>query len=343
MGGKYTLDELLGFGGMAAVYRARHRNGHRVAIKVLHPEFAGSPEIRRQFFGEGYAVNKVKHRAVVRITDDGVTPDDLPYLVMELLDGETLKSRMEVCGGTLSPREIVLYMCQVLEVLSVAHAHGVVHRDIKPDNLFVEQESGALKVLDFGLARQSEDLMVQTAILLGTPAYMAPEQALGQTWRVDGRTDIWAVGALLFRALTGRYVFHGDNAQMVIIKAASEPPPRLAPLAPAVAPELCAIVDRALEASMEERWPTADAMLAALRALDMERLSNVRGPASSGPELAAVSSNTSVVLVLRRRVFSRPGAASDGPADAAAARPAARPAPSVTHPAASRLPRTGSR
>src|SRR5262245_57872770 len=152
---KWRLEKLLGVGGMAAVYAAVHRNQNRVAIKMLHPELSVDPAMRIRFLREGYAANTVDHPGAVRVFDDDVTDDGAAFLVMELLEGETLETRAERVGGKLSAGEVLLLADRLLDVLAAAHKKGIVHRDIKPDNVFLTTQ-GRLKVLDFGIARLRE-------------------------------------------------------------------------------------------------------------------------------------------------------------------------------------------
>jgi len=274
---KWTLERLLGAGAMGAVYEARHRNGARAAVKLLHPMLAREPEVRERFLREGYAANKVEHKGAVRVLDDDVVesgPDEgTAYLVMELLDGESLDDRQRRLPQ-LGERELLEVAEQVLEVLSVAHASGVVHRDLKPENLFLARDEGRVrvKVLDFGLARVSDGgLATNAGRALGTPAFMSPEQASGRVDEIDGRTDIFALGATLFRVLSGRRVHEGDNAIQVLVKMQREPAPKLVAAYPEVSPAFAALVDRALAFEKADRYPTAGAMLADVRAL-RERL-----------------------------------------------------------------------
>src|SRR4051812_23181649 len=167
---KWTLERLLGAGAMGAVYAARHRNGARAAVKILHPELARIPEVRERFLREGLAANRVEHRGVVQVLDDGIVktgPDEgSAYLVMELLEGESLQERV-FRTPKLGERELLEVMDAVLDVLAAAHEHGVVHRDLKPENIFLakdpEREGVRVKVLDFGLARISEARTVTNA------------------------------------------------------------------------------------------------------------------------------------------------------------------------------------
>lgn len=285
---RYLVERLIGVGGMAAVYAGSHRNGNHVAIKVLHPELALSKDMRERFLREGYAANRVAHPGAVRVLDDDVTEDDSVFLVMELLEGETFEQRIAARGGTVPPSEAIPIAIAVLDVLNAAHEKGIVHRDIKPENVFIDRHA-AVKVLDFGIARLNDAgrQSTRTGALMGTPVYMAPEQARGEVKTVTGQTDIFAVGAMLFRALTGRYVHEAETAQMSIIHAATKPAPRLRDVIPTAPTELAEIVDRSLAFGQGERWKTAAAMATALRGLRGEELSSSRivsAPTGSGGE-----------------------------------------------------------
>src|SRR5262245_22960662 len=208
--GKWRLDEVLGVGGMASVYAATHRNQSRAAIKLVHPEIASEPEVTERFLREGYLANAVDHPGTAKVIDDDVSDDGSPFLVIELLEGETVEQRWERKGRRLPVYEVIAIADKLLDVLAVAHDKGIVHRDLKPENLFLTTSSD-LKVLDFGIARMRElpaegHTRTRLGALLGTPAFMAPEQARGRWDEVDARTDIWAVGATLFTLLTGRFV-----------------------------------------------------------------------------------------------------------------------------------------
>ncbi|AKV02877.1 Serine/threonine-protein kinase pkn3 [Labilithrix luteola] len=271
---KWTLERLLGKGGMAAVYAGRHRNGARAAVKVLHPDIASVDEVRERFLREGYAANRVEHRGAVQVLDDDVVkegPDaGTAYIVMEMLEGESLEERGKR-GARLTEHELLVIMEAVLEVLEAAHAHGVVHRDLKPENLFLardpEREGIRVKVLDFGLARLSETGPVTSAgLALGTPAYMSPEQASGKTSEIDGRTDLFALGATAFRLITGRRIHDADNIVMQVVKMATVPAPRIRTVKADVSEPFARIVDRAIAFNREDRYPDATAMLADVRA-----------------------------------------------------------------------------
>jgi serine/threonine-protein kinase len=264
---KWALDALLGVGGMAAVYAATHRNSKRVAIKVLHPELSTHRDIRERFLREGYAANQVSHRGTVTVHDDVVTEDGTAFLVMDLLEGETLDERVERNGGTIAPLEVLSHIDQVLDVLEAAHEKGIIHRDLKPENIFLTHD-GAVKVLDFGVARVLKPRMgtpiTESGVVLGTPAFMAPEQALGMWNEVDARTDIFGLGATMFNVLSGALVHEGSTQNETIALAITRHARPLKTVLPAVRPHLAALVDRALAYEKAKRWQGAKAMHEAL-------------------------------------------------------------------------------
>lgn len=268
LNGKWRLDSLIGVGGMASVYTATHRNGKRAAVKMLHPHVSFSETARHRFLREGYAANSIDHPGVVTVDDDDVTEDGSAFLVMELLDGETLEARWVRKGQKLSPEDVLSMMDQVLAVLAKAHAKGIVHRDVKPENLFLTRE-GVVKVLDFGIARlreqTSERTKTQTGVVMGTPAFMAPEQARGRWDEVDAQTDLWAVGATMFTLLTGRLVHEADTANEFLALAMLQHPRSVSELEPTLNPSVITLVDRALAYDKEDRFPNAEAMQQALR------------------------------------------------------------------------------
>jgi hypothetical protein len=266
---KWKLDALLGIGGMAAVYAATHRNGKRVAVKVLHAEFSHDEQVRTRFLREGYAANTIQHDGAVSVLDDDLTPDGSAFLVMELLDGETVEKRWERSGHRLAPTEVLFVADQLLDVLATAHERNVIHRDIKPENLFITH-NGTLKVLDFGIAKvfeaqQPRPTSTRAGMIMGTPAFMAPEQARARWDEVDARTDLWAVGATMFTLLSGRHVHVADSNHEQMIFSATQAAPSLSGVAVGVPDPLVAIVDRALAFDRSSRWPSARAMQLAVR------------------------------------------------------------------------------
>lgn len=261
---KYHLDALLGVGGTAAIFAATHRNGSRVAIKMLHPEFASISEVQTRFLREGYVANRIRHPGVVRIIDDD-DDDELQtvFLVVELLEGGTLAERVATRGGRLQPQDARDHTAGLLEILEAAHREGVVHRDVKPENVFLTTDN-ELKILDFGIARLLDGTgATRSGQLLGTPAFMSPEQAGGRVRDVDARSDIWSAGALLFSLLAGRPVHVARSAPEQMLFAATHDAPGLGTVA-SVDPELARVVDRALQRDRDKRWPTAGAMQEAL-------------------------------------------------------------------------------
>jgi eukaryotic-like serine/threonine-protein kinase len=262
---KYRLDALLGIGGMASVFSATHRNGSRVALKILHPELSERVDVRTRFLREGYAANTVGHPGVVRVHDDGDDGEGNVFLVMELLEGETLQTRWETAGKQLPLGAVLGWMEELLGVLVEAHAHGIVHRDIKPENLFLTTE-GQLKVFDFGIARLLDGTgATRSGELLGTPAFMAPEQAGGRTREVDGLSDIWSVGATMFTLLSGQLVHDHSNVLVQMVYAASESARSIKTVAPDLPHEIVVLVDTALQYERARRWKSAAHMLAMLR------------------------------------------------------------------------------
>lgn len=264
--GKYRIERLLGVGGMAAVYAASHRNGKQVAVKLLHPELSIRADIRKRFIREAQAANAIHHPGVVGIIDDDVTEEGATFLVMELLSGRSVEDLWIQSGGRLSAATVLAIGRELCAVLVATHAAGIVHRDIKPANLFVTDDA-RLKVLDFGIARVRDFAttnLTDTGMLLGTPAFMAPEQAQGRVSEIDERTDVWAIGATMFTLFSGRVVHEGETAQHMTILAATQPARSLAAVAPEAPQELVEIVDRALALSKSDRWPSAKTLLRAI-------------------------------------------------------------------------------
>ncbi|HSO31079.1 MAG TPA: serine/threonine-protein kinase [Labilithrix sp.] len=265
--GKWTIDKLLGVGGMASVYLATHRNGSKVAVKILHAHLGAHPDTLRRFLREGYLSNKVEHPDVVHVLDDDIAPDGAPFLVMELLDGKSLDNVLEE-RGPLVVREAVDLVSKILTVLEAAHEKGIVHRDLKPANVFL-LKNGSIKVLDFGIARLHEVTASHAATMggtvLGTPAFMPPEQARGRWDDVDARSDLWAMGATLFMLLTNRSVREeAETANEALMYAMAKPVAPMAELLPALPRPIAAVIDRSLAFDKAARWPSAAAMKEAL-------------------------------------------------------------------------------
>lgn len=278
---KWRIDAPLGSGGMAAVYAATHRNGLRVAIKLLHPSHAQNAEVRERFLREGYLANAVGHAGAVKVLDDDTTTTGDTFLVMELLEGETLDARQERLGGRLPYAEVCAVGDQLLDILAAAHGKGIVHRDIKPDNLFMTKD-GTLKILDFGIAqmRTAGALRTRKGLLLGTPDFMAPEQTKG-TEHVDARTDLWAVGATLFTLAVGEPVHVCASVPDFILQVTTRPARTLLSVAPDAPPQLSAVLARALVIDKAQRWQDAPSMQKALRSANAVRAAATGEPLKS--------------------------------------------------------------
>ena len=274
---KWRLDSLLGVGGSAAVYAATHRNGKHGAIKLLHPEFASQPDFVERFLQEGYVANKIEHPGAVSILDDDRTDDGLAFLVMELLEGYTLERRLRK-QTSVPIGDALRIVEELLDAVGAAHEKGIIHRDIKPANIFVTKQN-QVKVLDFGIARLGEarhlSSSTQLGMPLGTPAFMPPEQARGRWGEVDARTDLWAVGALLWALITGQRPRQAETPHKELLLAMTEALPPLVTVVPHATTELSQLVDRALQFDMSARWPNARTMQQALRlALLLEQASS---------------------------------------------------------------------
>jgi serine/threonine-protein kinase len=272
LGVQYELESEIGRGGMSVVYRARDRRLNRpVAIKVLPPELAHDAAIRTRFTREAQMAAQLTHAHIVPIYDVG-EQDGLAYFVMAIVHGGNLATLL-----TREPRQPVeearRLLSEIADALAYAHLRGVIHRDIKPDNILLDESSGRAMVTDFGIARAMEvsSRLTATGIAVGTPAYMSPEQALGDR-EVDGRSDIYSLGVLGYQMLTGRLPFSAGNSMALLLKHVSEPPRPIAELRQDAPRSLREAIERALMKSPEDRWPTATSLREAL-------LSDRGGPA----------------------------------------------------------------
>lgn len=270
--GRYRIDAELGSGGVGSVYRATHLKLNRaVAIKVLRPEYGASVELVQRFQREAQALAALSHPNVVTVTDYGVVADT-PYLVMELLEGETLSERLK--RGALDPADAQEVMRQLLVALAFVHEAGLVHRDVKPGNVFLQRVPGEkihVRLLDFGLAKflapsAGGRPITRAGQIFGTPSYMAPEQVAGQD--ADARADIYAAGIIFFEMLTGRTPFKGKTSEIMRLHLMEELP-KLETANPdrAATPALWALLTRATAKGRAERYPTVGDFAAALDAL----------------------------------------------------------------------------
>ena len=261
--GKYTLDALIGVGSMGAVYRATHRNGSHVAVKVMHSELVGDDGLHARFLREGFIVNQVNHPGLVKVLDDDVDDGGVTFLVMELLLGKTLEDEREALGGKMAPVQLLHIMREVLAVLVAVHAKGILHRDLKPENIFLT-DSGGVKLLDLGVARMGMSKQTAMGETLGSPAYLSPEQAAGQLDQIDERSEVFSVGAILFALLTGRWVHDGETAAMRVVAAATKPARRIRTVWADAPVALANLVDVALRFNKSQRWASAEQMLRTL-------------------------------------------------------------------------------
>lgn len=266
--GQYRLRQLLGRGGMGQVWEAEHtRLPKRVAIKFLLGLGHAEPELLMRFRREAEIASRLNHPSIVQVTDFNLLPDGTAYLVMERLEGEDLRARL--ARGPLSVAEVRDIVKQVASALALAHAHGVVHRDLKPENVFLCREpDGQLraKVLDFGISkvRDAGAQATRDDRVLGTPGYMAPEQALGKNSSIDGRTDLFALATIVYEMLTGAGVFVGETLAEVCTKVLYHTPRPLVEVLPAVPPVLSRAVSQALAKEPGARQPDVRAFAQAV-------------------------------------------------------------------------------
>jgi len=262
--GRYRVLHRIGSGGMADVWVAEDAHlQRRVALKVLHNRFAQDREFVERFRREAEAAANLQHPHVVGVYDRGDV-DGTYYIAMEYLEGRSLK---ELIDAGLTPSEAVALVRQILDAARFAHRHGVVHRDLKPQNVIVDSE-GKAKVTDFGIARAGVSEITQTGSVMGTAHYLSPEQAQGL--EVTAASDLYSIGVILYEALTGRVPFEADSAVAVALKQVSQSPQRPSTINPEVSPALDAVVMRALEKDPARRFRDADAFIAALDAAERE-------------------------------------------------------------------------
>jgi serine/threonine-protein kinase len=272
--GRYHLTAELGRGGMATVYRASDPQlGREVAVKVMHGTFAGRGDIEKRFRREAQAVAAIKHDGILDIFDFAPGARGEPgYIVTEIIDGPTLRELMDECGGRILPEVAALLAARVAGALGAAHKHGIVHRDVKPDNVMIERRPGApvrVVLTDFGVAHIiADDTMTATGSLLGSPAYMSPEQARGQ--EVGPHSDVFSLGVLLYHMVTGRTPFIGKDPLTMIAAILHGELLRPSQVDAHVGAPLEAIILRCLNRAPAERYPDASAVFVALNALAEE-------------------------------------------------------------------------
>src|SRR4051812_36995786 len=258
LSGRYRLDVQIGTGGMSTVYRAFDQTLERVvAVKLMHREIASDSAQLERFRREARAVAQFSHPHIVGVIDAG-EDDGRPYIVFEYVEGETLKDRIRRCGR-LQIDEALAYAIEIARALCAAHSRGIVHRDIKPQNVLIDEE-GSAKVTDFGIARSlDEEGLTADGRVLGTTDYVSPEQALGHA--VNGQSDIYSLGIVLFEMLTGDVPFHGENQVAVAMKHVREDLPDVQVVRPEVSASTAAVLDTMTATALDARYADAEAAL----------------------------------------------------------------------------------
>ncbi|MDB4945676.1 MAG: serine/threonine protein kinase [Labilithrix sp.] len=299
VGGKYQLVKLIGRGGMGSVWEGRHANlGTQVAIKFIEAEYANSAEARSRFDKEAKAAATIQSKHAIQVFDNGVTEDGKPYIVMELLQGEPLDKRIERLGR-LTLQDTARILQQVCRGLSKAHERGIIHRDLKPENVFIvhnnDDDDEVAKVLDFGIAKVAGTpgnpgvtSSTKTGAVLGTPFYMSPEQARGLR-NVDHRTDVWSLGVIAFKCITGRLPFDGESVGDLLVKICTAPVPVPSHIAPGIPVAFDTWFLRALEREPDRRFSN---VLELSEHLSYAAGIGPRGPVSSqdyGPAATALA------------------------------------------------------
>ena len=284
LGSSYTIEGEIGRGGMGVVYQARdERLKRQVAIKVLPPELAFREEIRIRFLREAETAARLSHPHIVPIHSVGEGPDGLVYFVMAYVDGESLAARLKR-RGRLPAEEARRVMIETADALGAAHAVGIIHRDVKPDNILLEGSRGRVVVTDFGIAKALSSTtgsatLTATGVAIGTPHYMSPEQAAGDR-EIDGRSDLYSLGVVSYQTLTGELPFSAPTVPGILMKHITEQAPRVVAKRPDCPPDLESCVMRCLEKDPEDRWPTADALRRSLEARTATAYQPRRPPAA---------------------------------------------------------------
>ena len=303
LSGRYRLDARIGSGGMSTVYRAFDQTLERqVAIKLLHRQIADDPDQLERFRREARAVAQLSHPHIVTVIDAG-EEEGRPYIVFEYVQGETLKELIKR-EGPLDVDESAAYAIEIARALGYAHSRNIVHRDVKPQNVLIDEE-GSAKITDFGIARTlDEEGLTADGRVLGTTDYVAPEQALGH--QVTGQSDLYSLGIVLFEMLTGDVPFRGENQVAVAMKHVRDPLPDVQELRPEVSATLAAVVDRATAKDLARRYESDDALVDDLEealAIETARTGTIHGEATSVLRTLPQSKQRRVPLRLRHPLW----------------------------------------
>ena len=328
LGGKYVIGRVLGRGGMGVVYEARHQKLQQsVAVKVLREDLLDDRESTARFEREARAAARLSSPHTARIYDVDATPAGVPYIVMEYLEGHDLAATLTARGGALPVAEAVDWVLQACAAMAEAHAAGIVHRDLKPSNLFAAENvanAPLVKVLDFGISKITidhlEENLTSDTTVLGTPHYMAPEQVTAG--KVDGRTDLWALSVILYRALTGELPFQAPTATALAVAIATEPPTPIADRGAALPPELAQVVMAGLSKRAEDRPASVQALAAAIAPFGSGRFGIPKAPTPSSPGLPRTTPPTSTARMPR----TPPGPVTPPPTSTARLTAPSRPA-----------------
>jgi serine/threonine-protein kinase len=330
--GKYRVERCLGEGGMGAVLAARHMAlGQRVAIKVMHPELAANEQAVLRFTREGQAAARLQSMHVTRVLDVGQLESGAPYLVMEYLDGKDLSAVLQA-RGPMPLADVAGYLLQAGEALVEAHAAGIVHRDLKPANLFLTADAygqACIKVLDFGISKLSSDAagmpgsavaMTATSVVMGSPLYMPPEQ-MRSTRDADARSDVWALGVILYELLTARPAWTGETLSEVCVRVATDPAPSVRSSRTDLPPGIDVIIARCLQKDPTQRYQQVIDFMQALAPFAgpeqrqiVLRLQNLPRGAAASLGQALAGQNKSAAASSRASLANQPGVAPPEPA-----------------------------
>ena len=324
LGSSFTLDREIGRGGMGVVYHARDERLKRaVAVKVLPPELAFREEIRMRFLREAETAARLSHPHIVPIHSVGEGPEGLVYFVMAYVDGESLAARLKR-RERLPPEEARRILMETADALGAGHALGIIHRDVKPDNILLEGSRGRTVLTDFGIAKAltsttGPGTLTATGVAIGTPHYMSPEQAAGDR-EIDGRSDIYSLGVVGYQMLSGELPFSAPTVPGILLKQITEQAPNLQDRTPTCPDDLASCVMRSLEKEPEARWPTADALRRALESRSAPPFRPSRRPSASmlarpetrlGPPPARMSGGGRPERPRRSRPLAKPDPRSE--------------------------------